>query len=217
MKLNLCIDIDGTITGAYYWLQMANEYFGTDIKPFQVIKYDTHEVLKIQKEDYLKFYEIYGKEIHAKADLRDHAKEILWELDQKYTISYVTPREAKMKDITEAWFCRHALPQREFHFLGTHYKVDKAKELNCHIFIEDRYENAIELASAGFEVLLMDCPYNRNPLIQGVTRVYDWKDIYKKIEEYNQTIEEICQRTLDICLVVEEYKINQKEGYMKTA
>ncbi|MFT9498194.1 hypothetical protein [Anaerosolibacter sp.] len=68
--------------------------------------------------------------------------------------------------------------------LGSHYKVNQAKELGCDIFIEDRYENAIQLALAGFEVLLMDCNYNRLPLIPGITRVYDWKEVYKVIEEY---------------------------------
>ncbi|WP_243182927.1 5' nucleotidase, NT5C type [Anaerosolibacter carboniphilus] len=217
MKLNLCIDIDGTITDAYYWLEMANEHFGIDIKPFQVTKYEIHEVLEIPKEDYLKFYEVYGEEIHTKADLRDNAKEILWALDQQHKITYVTAREARMKEVTEAWFRKHNLPKGEFHFLGTHYKVDKAKELKCHVFIEDRYENAIQLALAGFEVLLIDCYYNRNPLIPGVTRVFNWGDIHSRIEEYNRSIETIVQKAVDSCQIIEEYKAGHNDGSMKIA
>ncbi|MDF2545205.1 MAG: hypothetical protein K0R93_103 [Anaerosolibacter sp.] len=184
MKLNLCIDIDGTITGAYYWLDIANRYFKTNIKPSEVKVYDIHEVLKIPREAYLKFYEMYGEEIHAQADLRQNAKEILWKLNQKHNIYYITAREKTLEEVTKGWFHRNELPQGELHLLGSHYKVNQAKELGCDIFIEDRYENAIQLALAGFEVLLMDCNYNRLPLIPGITRVYDWKEIHKVIEEY---------------------------------
>jgi len=55
MKLNLCIDIDGTITEPFYWLNFANDYFGTSLKPFQITKYDIHEVLHLPKEQYLDF------------------------------------------------------------------------------------------------------------------------------------------------------------------
>ena len=53
MKLNICIDIDGTITEPYYWLELANEYFGKNIKPYEVTKYEIHEVLNMPREDYL--------------------------------------------------------------------------------------------------------------------------------------------------------------------
>jgi hypothetical protein len=66
--------------------------------------------------------------------------------------------------------------------LGSHYKVERAKQLECDIFIEDRYENAIQLALEGFQVLLVDCSYNRLPLLPGITRVRDWIEIYEEIE-----------------------------------
>ncbi|WP_053956438.1 5' nucleotidase, NT5C type [Inediibacterium massiliense] len=186
MKLNICIDIDGTITDAYYWLDIANKYFDTNVKPHEVTVYDIHQVLKIPKQDYVKFYEMYGQEIHLNAILREQAKEILWKLDKMHYLYYVTAREEKMKEVTHQWFGMNGLPDRPIHLLGSHYKVDKAKELNCNIFIEDRYENAIQLAQAGFKVLLMDCYYNRHPLICGITRVYNWNDIEKIIQKYNE-------------------------------
>lgn len=184
MKLNVCIDIDGTITEPYYWLESANEYFGKNIKPSEVTKYDIHEVLNVPREDYLKFYELHGKQMHIESEPRQDAKRILSKLNQLHNISYVTARDTKLKEITTEWFDIHGLPQAQLYLLGTHYKVDKAKELNCDIFIEDRYENAIQLAIAGFKVLLIDCYYNRKPLIPGVIRVFNWKDIYEVIEEF---------------------------------
>jgi len=184
MKFNICIDIDGTITEPYYWLELANKYFGKNIKPSDVTKYEIHEVLNIPREDYLKFYELYREHMHIESDLREDAKQILSILKQLHNISYVTARDVALREITVEWFTKHGLPQAELYLLGTHYKVDQAKELKCHIFIEDRYENAIQLALAGFKVLLIDCTYNQRILIPGITRVFSWKDIYEVIEKF---------------------------------
>jgi uncharacterized protein len=85
--------------------------------------------------------------------------------------------------LTNAYLRKNEIPYDDVFVLGTHYKVDKARELNCSIFIEDNYDNAIQLSSAGFKVLLIDTNYNRKPLNENVVRVYNWKDIYTIINE----------------------------------
>jgi len=184
-KLNLCIDIDGTITTPYYWLKDANNYFNVNLKPEDVTEYEIHKVLKIPKEDYLEFYDIWGEEIHSKAKLRNRVKRVLYKLSQHNEIHYVTAREKRMTDVTYIWIDKKKLPWDGIHILGTHYKVDKARELNCDIFIEDRYENALELSKSGFKVLLIDCNYNRLPTPKEVTRVKDWDEIYTEINRYS--------------------------------
>ena len=79
----------------------------------------------------------------------------------------------------------------DLHMLGSHYKVEKAKELDCDIFVEDRYENAVELALSGFQVLLMDCSYNRKPLIPGITRVTSWLDVHEEVQVINSRSSEL--------------------------
>jgi len=188
MKLNLCIDIDGTITDEYYWLDYANKYFGTNVKPKQVKSYNFNEPLNITREEYFEFYNLHCNEMHSKAKVRENAKSMLWDLDQQHNIFYVTARDPKIKDVTVKWFENNKLPNSDLYMLGSHYKVDKAKELKCDIFIEDRYENAIELALAGFKVLLVDCSYNRRPEIPGITRVYSWYQIYDEIQEHYEKV-----------------------------
>lgn len=182
MSLNLCVDIDGTITEAFYWIDYANKYFGTDLKPHQVTRYDIHEVLNIPREAYQSFYDMHRNEIHGNAKPRKYAELVLWKLSHQHNMSYVTARSPEIMDVTKSWFEKHSLPKCSLHMLGSHYKVEKAKELNCDIFIEDRYENAVELALNGFKVLLMDCTYNRQPLLPGITRVTNWLDAYDEIE-----------------------------------
>lgn len=214
MKLNLCIDIDGTITEPYYWLKLANEYFGTSTTPSEITTYEIHQVLNIPREDYLKFYDKYGVVMHAKANLREEAKQVLWELDRQHNIFYVTARETRLKEVTEEWFYKNNLPKGELYILGTHYKVDTARELECDIFIEDRYENAIQLALSGFKVLLIDCDYNRHPLIPGITRVFSWRDIKNKIQEYNRSLEANIEEALRI---IRKYTDIDEEGATKIA
>lgn len=186
--LNLCIDIDGTVTGAYDWLPRANDYFQTRIIPSDVTVYDIHEVLGVEREDYEKFYSIYGEKTHEENTIRDGVKEVISNLFMKHQIHFVTARSEKMKDVTNRWFTNHRIPLHSLSLLGSHNKVGKAIDLSCDIFIEDRYENAIQLAMAGFEVLLMDCYYNKGHLLPNITRVKTWYEIEKIIN--NHTLEQ---------------------------
>lgn len=185
-KLNICIDIDGTITEPYYWIEDANKYFNKNIKPKDVIKYEIHEILGVTSDEYLMFYKIYKEKLHYNAAVRENAEKILWNLSNMHNIHYVTAREKELKNTTEKWFKVNSLPNANLFLLGSHHKVNKAVELKCDIFIEDRYENALELARAGFNVLLIDTEYNRRPLIKGIKRVYNWMEIEKEVSIYNK-------------------------------
>ena len=184
-ELNICIDIDGTITEPYYWVDYANMYFNLNIKEADVTKYEIYDVLGISSDEVNGFYKMYGEEMLSNAQVRSNARSILWELYNKHNIYYVTARDNSLRALTEEWFKYNDLPKGELYMLGSHYKVDKAKELNCNIFLEDRYENAVELAGAGFKVYLLDCNYNIDKLLNGIQRVSNWEQVNRliKIEE----------------------------------
>lgn len=185
-ELNLCIDIDGTITAPYDWIPKANDYFGTSITPKDVIHYDIHKVLDIDPITYEIFYNLYGEELHHEASPRKNVRKVLNNLYSNHNIHFVTAREDKMKNTTYMWLLYHEIPMNSLTLLGSHYKVNTAKDLNCDIFLEDRYENAIELSNAGFKVLLVDCNYNKGPLPSNVTRVNDWLEIENIINLYSE-------------------------------
>ncbi|WP_026894425.1 5' nucleotidase, NT5C type [Clostridiisalibacter paucivorans] len=192
-KLNICVDIDGTITAPYTWVEDANKYFKTKITEKDVTKYEIHEVLGVSRESYLEFYQRHGEKLHLEASPRIYAKYGLDTINIMHNLYYVTARQKNMENVTRKWFIKENLPKGELFLLGSHYKVEKAKELNCDIFIEDRYENAIQLATAGFEVLLMDCRYNRMPVIPGITRVFNWQEVIMEIDRYQK--EKIIKQT----------------------
>jgi uncharacterized HAD superfamily protein len=189
--LNICIDIDGTITDPYYWLSCANNYFNSNISENQIISYDISKVLNIEQNDYIEFYEKFKFEIHTTQKLRNDVKEILDELHRFNNLYYVTARDKSLELVTFLYLLNNEIPFDEVFLLGTHNKVPKAKDLNCDIFIEDSYDNAIELSNSGFTVILIDTNYNRLPLNPNIIRAYNWFEISKIITEFSKQKEAI--------------------------
>lgn len=184
MKLNICIDIDGTVTEPYYWLKDANQYFKKNLKEEDVKKYDIHEILGVRREAYEEFYEKNGEIIHRNSGVREEAINVVNKIYKNNKVHFVTARESRMTKVTYEWLDNKGFSYDGVHLLGSHHKIHKATELDCDIFIEDRYENAVELSKNGFNVLLIDCSYNRYENIKNVTRVYSWDDIYEEILNY---------------------------------
>ncbi|MBN7772802.1 5' nucleotidase, NT5C type [Clostridium aminobutyricum] len=190
-RLNLCIDIDGTITEPYYWISRVNEYFNTHLEPEDAIHYEIHKILGVNPEAYSQFYKEYGELLHKEAKIRFGAAMAIKDLHSIHRIHFVTAREEKMKQVTLDWLSDHKIPMHSLSLLGSHDKIHKAEELKSDLFIEDRYENAIQLSQAGFEVLLIDCNYNRGALPANVTRVKHWFQIGAIIEQYAQQYDEL--------------------------
>jgi uncharacterized HAD superfamily protein len=177
-NLNICIDIDGTITDAYYWLDSCNEYFNTNVTEEQVTEYYIHKVLGVEDKEYQEFYEKNKFNMHSEQKLREDVKSVIKKLSLLHNIYFVTARDKSLTMLTHAYLRKNEIPYDDLFALGSHYKVDKAKELNCSVFIEDNYDNAIQLSNAGFKVLLIDTNYNRKLIGKNILRVYTWNEIY---------------------------------------
>jgi len=182
-KLNICIDIDGTITDPYYWLSYANTYFNSNISESQVTSYDIAKVLNINRSEYLEFYEKFKTKIHSNQELRDDVKVILDKLYESNNIYFVTARDKSLELLTLLYLKNHELQFNEVFVLGTSDKVPTAMDLNCDIFIEDSYDNAVQLSNSGFKVILIDTNYNKLPLNDNIIRAYNWNEIFEIINE----------------------------------
>lgn len=183
-NLNICIDIDGTITEPYFWLDIANEYFNKNIPVDNATEYEVHKVMGVTSKDYEDFYNKYKFKMHNnEVKLRENARDMLKELIKTNNLYFVTARDEDLKIQTYSYLNEHDIPYDDVFVLGTHYKVDTAKKLKCDIFIEDSYKNALQLSENGFKVLLLDTNYNRKPLNSNIIRVFNWDEIYEIIKE----------------------------------
>lgn len=182
-KLNICIDIDSTVTMPDYWVRYANDYFGTDY----VYSDDTVEdYFKDNEFDYKKFDDFYHKfsdKMHETATIRPFAKDAIDNIRKFSNIYYVTARESHIEPITIQWLKNHKIYSQVYH-LGSFEKNDKANELNCDIFIEDNLETAKKLAGDNIKVILIDTGFNRYENPENIERVYNWKEIHDSIKKY---------------------------------
>jgi uncharacterized HAD superfamily protein len=176
-NLNICIDIDGTITDAYYWLNITNNYFNKNITEEEITHYYIHEVMGIEQSEYEEFYDKNKIEIHSEQKLREDVQTVIQRLSLLNNIYFVTAREKSLTMLTHSYLRKNGIPYDDLFVLGSHYKVEKARDLECDVFIEDNYDNAIQLSNSGFKVLLLDTNYNRKPLNGNIVRVYSWKEI----------------------------------------
>ena len=189
-NLNICIDIDGTITSPYHYLPYLNSIYKRDLT----------------EEDYTTVYwaELYGDTFegmldklhsnylnsYSEAHVVEGAKEVVGELYKENNLFFVTARNSTLEEITMDWLIKQELSYVPLYLLGTDRKLNKAKELECDIFIEDHPMNALHLAEGGIKVILIDCNYNKD--ITSISNIQKYiKQSDEKINQYKKKINEL--------------------------
>lgn len=182
-KLNICIDIDGTITNPYHFIPYLNEMYNRSVTPEECVTYNWEELYEETMDNILEKF--HGKYMHSykEAEVVEGAKDIIGQLYEIHNLYFVTARSEILTDITNQWLQENGFSNIDVHLLGSDYKIDKARELGCNIFIEDNPFNAVGLADAGMRVLLMDTNYNKNIEHENITRVKNWVEIKEIIEK----------------------------------
>ena len=89
---------------------------------------------------------------------------------------YITSRSIP-QEWTEEWIAKNGFPTMPVYSIDfNHSKVDVAKESGIDIFVDDRYENFVELNNAGICTFLMDAPHNQRYDV-GYKRIKNLKDL----------------------------------------
>lgn len=177
MKLNICIDIDGTITNPYHFIPYLNDMYNKQITEDECKTHKLEELYEVELDDLLKSFHTDYIHAYKEAKLVEGVKEVLKDLYENHNLYFVTARSEHLEDITKVWLKENELGHIDVHLLGSDYKVNKAKELECNIFIEDNPSNAIQLAQEGLTVLLVDNNYNKEIDNENIIRVNTWNDI----------------------------------------
>lgn len=181
-RLNICVDIDGTITSPYHFIPYLNEIFEVDITEEECT---THNWEELYGSDIKKlYYEFNEKYIYSykEAEVVEGARDIIGELYKEHNVYFVTARDSLLTEVTQDWLNNNGFSDMDVYLLGTDYKIDKAKELNCDIFIEDNPSNSLALADEGIQVLLIDTNYNKDVEHENIVRVSDWTEIKNFVE-----------------------------------
>lgn len=153
-KLNICIDIDGTITDPYHYLPYLNEMYKKNITKEECSTILWEELYSVNFDEMIKEFNEKYSHSYDEAVVIKEAKEIINELKKNHNLYFVTARNNGLEGITKNWLNKNEIHDIEVYLLGCDDKIGKARELECHIFIEDNPFNAINLASEGLKVLL---------------------------------------------------------------
>lgn len=90
--------------------------------------------------------------------------------------AYITSRSVN-EEVTKAWLSNKGFPTADLYCVGHNCsKVEVAKESGVDIFVDDKFENFVELNAAGICCFLMDAPHNQKYDV-GFKRIYSLKDI----------------------------------------
>lgn len=116
-QLNICIDIDGTITDPYYWLDSINNYFNLNITESDVTDYDIAKVINVKNYEYDKFYDEYKVQLHSTEKLRKDVKSVLDALNRFNNIYFVTARDRSLELLTNLYLKYNKIPckRQRFH------------------------------------------------------------------------------------------------------
>lgn len=182
--MKIGIDIDGTITTPFYFLDFYNKHFNTSIRPKDMKTYDHHKVFNVSSDDFLAFRKRYLNKIHRLALPRNKACTYVNRLFfEGHQLSIITARERLLENLSKEWLLEHNFEYSDIHHLGSYNKVSTAIKLNLDIFIEDRLETAQDMIAWGIPTILFNTPYNQGYYHPSLYRVDTWKEAYTVLQE----------------------------------
>ncbi|QKS73210.1 hypothetical protein FLK61_29640 [Paenalkalicoccus suaedae] len=171
------IDIDGTVTDPGTFIPHLNEHFNKNLTLDDLVEYDLTRVLNVDEQSFARWMEEHEPMLYQKSVLANDAKSILHKWEKQFELFYISARPAKLHDITEEWFQAFNLPYDHIELLGSHNKIEAAKEHKVDLFLEDKHDNAVDIAEiCQIPVILMNTPYNQMPVPTNVYRANSWQE-----------------------------------------
>lgn len=183
-KYRFGIDIDGTVTSPTALLPHINKEYEIELVLDDIKEYDLTKAFPVDEKQFYSWYKSVEDHIYDTSPPQDFAKDILTNWKKQYELYYISARGENVYDTTFEWFKREAIPYDHIHLIGSHYKIEAAKQHNVHAFFEDKHDNAVDIhEELDIPVILFDTPYNRKPIPEGVIRVHNWKEANEWIEK----------------------------------
>lgn len=229
MSLIVGVDADGVLTDMHSFnLRDGKKYLKKE--PVNPDEYYTRDIFNIsEKEEFL-----YG----LKGGLNRYCKKEPPMQDSVDVVNNLYKKGVRFHEITARKFAtkknilgkyyrnlfENWLEKHNFSFSSIEYcseknsKRDKllaCKKLGVDYMIEDKVDVALYLAQNGVKVLLMDAAYNKKLYHENITRVFNWKEIEKILEEKKSVIENNNKFEKKSKEELQELSVDEKECYFK--
>ncbi len=190
MKKVIGIDFDDVLMDftpgflSFFSKRLGKTFLKEDVKVFHF-----WEIFGLSKEEAVAICEeYYLTEEHLKNPPLFGSKEALQKLSN-FSLQVVTARPSFTEVVTTSWAQHHFENAIEkFHFTNA-FKSDQAvskgtlaKDLGMSYFVDDAPHNALDVASKGILVFLVDTPWNKNmESHELIKRVTSWDEIVEHI------------------------------------
>ncbi len=167
-------------------LRFHNEIYSTSLKRDDFKSYNFWETWGGTREQAIqKVLDFYKSDYFKNIKPFEGAIESIEELSKDNELLIITSRYKAISEETEKWINKY-FPDN---FSGIHFtneffdsfnnkrKHEICLDLEINSLVEDSLEYAQQCASNGINILLMDRPWNRGKLQEGIIRVHSWKEI----------------------------------------
>ena len=174
-KYRFGIDIDGTVTCPTSLLPHINKAFSCNLVLDDIKEYDLTKAFPVSNEDFYKWFREAEPEIYATSPIQVDAHAILTEWKKEHELYFISARGQNVRDVTLQWFVEQNLEYDHIELIGTHDKIQTARNYEIDVFFEDKLDNAVGIAEdLNIPVLLFNTPYNQQAVPNGVIRVNNW-------------------------------------------
>ena len=180
-------DIDGVLTdelieGENIWQRELEAYFpGLELlEP----SFSFTEAYGLSHARVSEFMDARAHKIFRNVKPQAGCKELLdWLERMDFIIHFVTARDDRYGEVTKEWLKEHGLP-----YAGLWFKESKGalcRSLGIEMFVDDYWENCLDIRDHGIVSLLMSAPHNLPYSAEkGIYRVRSWREIDAFTFEY---------------------------------
>ncbi|SOC21011.1 hypothetical protein SAMN05880501_11296 [Ureibacillus xyleni] len=187
VKTRFGIDIDGTVTTPDTLIPHINKQYNTNIVLDDVIEYDFLSAFPhpVDRKEFAKWFKENEGYMYSVSHIAKDAKAILEQWQHQYELIYISARDTSVYGITHKWFEENQVPFHHIDLIGSHDKLEAAKNHGVEVFFEDKHDNAVMLAEElKIPVILFDTPYNRKAVPKSVVRVNNWLEANRWIKQH---------------------------------
>lgn len=163
-------------------METASAYFG---EPILKAAYYIEDAFNKTREEVAEFFAACVEDIFKNIPPRALAPETLRNLaDRGCIIHLITHRDTKYRATTEQWLQRHGIPYDSLTMSSNgrgYSKKERCQELGVQFFVDDKLENAEEVASSGIYTLLFHASHNAHRS-SNLTSVRSWQEVGQHID-----------------------------------
>lgn len=192
----------------YSFLNWHNDKYKTNFDREDIKSFNLWETIGGTREDAInKVYDFYKTKYFKELPVTFGSQHVLRTLSRKNDIFLISSRPYCVRDETRKWLDQHfndifddviltdewarysfaTFFKRFIKLFGDgSTKANICKKLCLDFYVEDNLDYARDCARNGTKVFLLDRPWNRGgELLYGIDRVYNWNEIFEKIENGN--------------------------------